>query len=485
MQTKPHVVVVGGGIAGLTAAHRLAGTGHEVTVLESSPRLGGKIAGSPVAGVAIDSGAESVLARRPEALDLIGELGLDDQVVHPALVGARIYSRGRLRELPRNHIMGVPGDLAALARSGVVSPAGVLRAARDLVWPATLVRDDVPVAAYIGIRLGSEVVDRMVEPLLGGVYAGRADRLSLDSTLPQIAPMARSERSLLSAVARAKAVQSTAADDGPPAPVFAGLRGGLGTLVDALAKRVGGVRTGATVRELRRAPGGGWTLTTGSACHPEPVSADGVVLAAPAPAAARLLRAEAPAAARELAAVDYASMAIVTLAYRASAFPEPPAGSGFLVPAGEGRSIKAATYSSVKWPWLAEELRAAHSGEELVLVRCSIGRAGEEAVLQRGDDELAALAGRDLAVISGVAGPPVDSRVTRWGGGLPQYAVGHAARIARVRSAAAALPGLALAGAAYDGVGIPACVAAGEDAAASVAAALAPRSTVGRDRKGA
>ncbi|PSK98187.1 UDP-galactopyranose mutase [Murinocardiopsis flavida] len=473
MQTKPHVVVVGGGVSGLTAAHRLAGSGHEVTVLESAPRLGGKIAGSPVAGVAVDSGAESVLARRPEALDLFSELGLDDRVVHPAPVGARIYSRGALRTLPRNHVMGVPGDLLELARSGIVSPAGVLRAARDLVWPRTPVRGDVPVAAYIGIRLGAEVVDRMVEPLLGGVYAGRADRLSLDSTLPQIASMARAERSLLAAAGRARA----AAPAGPPAPVFAGLRGGLSTLVDALADalaaRSGLVRTGTTVRGLDRRPGGGWTLTTGSACHPATVDADGVVLAAPGPAASRLLRAEAPGAARALAEIDYAGMAIVTLAYRAAAFPEPPAGSGFLVPAGEGRAIKAATFSSVKWPWLAEELRAAHPGEELVLVRCSIGRAGEAAVLQRGDGELAALAAADLSAITGVAGPPVDRRVTRWGGGLPQYTVGHADRIGRARSAVAPLPGLALAGAAYDGVGIPACIAAGEGAAAEVAAELA------------
>ena len=187
MDTTPHTVVVGGGVSGLAAAHRLARSGHRVTVLEAASRPGGKLAVEKVAGVAADVGAEAVLARRPEALALIDELGLGDRVTHPGTVASQLYSRGRLRDFPEGHVMGVPADLGALARSGVLSPAGVLRAARDLVWPATPVGADVPVATYIGIRMGREVVDRLVEPLLGGVYAGRADQLSLDATLPQLA----------------------------------------------------------------------------------------------------------------------------------------------------------------------------------------------------------------------------------------------------------------------------------------------------------
>ncbi|RCV52470.1 protoporphyrinogen oxidase [Marinitenerispora sediminis] len=469
MQTKPHVAVVGGGVAGLTAAYRLSRAGHWVTVLEAAPRLGGKLDASTVAGVPVDAGAESVLARRPEALDLMHELGLTDRIVHPSSAAPRVYSRGALRPLPDGHVMGVPGDLAALARSGVLSPAGLLRAARDLVWPRTPVRADVPVAAYVGVRMGAEVVDRLVEPMLGGVYAGRADRLSLDETLPQLAPLARTERSLAAAVRAVRDRQAPAAG-APPRPVFAGLRGGLTQLVDALAKLGGAeVRTSAPVRELRR-DGAGWTLTTGPEDAPAQLSADAVVLACPAPEAARLLRAAAPQAAAELTGIEYAGMAIATFAYRASAFPAPPDGSGFLVPAGEGRTIKAATFSSVKWPWLAEALSAAHPDEDLVVVRCSIGRFGDDAALRRPDEELADLAAADLAAVCGLGEPPVDQRISRWEPGLPQYAVGHAARVARARAALAGLPGLALCGAAYDGVGIPACIAGGTAAAARIAA---------------
>ncbi|MEY9211181.1 protoporphyrinogen oxidase [Thermobifida halotolerans] len=474
METTPHTVVVGGGVSGLAAAHRLAQSGHRVTVLEAAPRPGGKLAAERVAGVPVDVGAEAVLARRPEALALIDELGLGDRIAHPGVVASRLYSRGRLRDFPDGHVMGVPGDIAALARSGILSPAGVLRAARDLVWPATPVRSDVPVATYIGIRMGREVVDRLVEPLLGGVYAGRADLLSLDATLPQIAPSARTERSLAAAV-RASHPRTTAPSAEPPPPLFATLRGGLATLVDALAAQPGvTVETAAPVRELRRTERG-WRLAVGPESRTRVVDADAVVVACPAPEAARLLRREAPRAAVELGGVDHADMAVVTLAYPLSAFPAPPTGSGFLVPAVERRTIKAVTFSSVKWPWLAEELRAVHPGTKTVLLRCSIGRFGDEAVLERDDGELVDLAAADLADICGVDGPPLDSHVTRWEAGLPQYSVGHRDRVARIRSALAEQEGIAVCGAVYDGVGVPACLGSAAEAARLISTTTARR----------
>lgn len=478
MQSKPHVVVVGAGISGLTAAYRLGRAGAEVTVLEAAQRAGGKLHASPVAGVPVDAGAESVLARRPEALDLIAELGLSDRVEHPAPLPASIYSRGRLRAFPKGQVMGVPGDLSALARSRVLSPPGVLRAGLDRLLPRTAMAGDPSVAGYIGARMGREVVERLVEPMLGGVYAGRADRLSLDSTLPQLAPQAREERSLMHAVGRAGEAQR--ARSRPGAPAFATLRGGVATLARALADSgAARVETSATVRRLERTPSGGWSLSVGAAAPdapsspPREITADAVVLACPAPAAAKLLRPLAPAAATELAAIEYASMAVVTFAYPRSAFARRPSGSGFLVSARERLTIKAATFSSLKWPWLAEELQAAGRDPQTVLVRCSIGRAGEEAKLQRDDGDLAAAAAADLAAVCGITGGPAEQRVTRWGGGLPQYDTGHGARVERIRAEVAGLGGLAVCGAAYDGVGIPACIAGATRAAEDIRASAA------------
>lgn len=362
--------------------------------------------------------------------------------------------------MPKGQLMGVPGDLKALARSGVLSWGGLLRAGLDRFLPRTPVHGDVSVADHIGARMGRQVVERLVEPLLGGVYAGRADRLSLDSTLPQIAPLARTERSLLQGVRTSLAGRGKAPTE--PGPVFASLHGGLAGLIDTLAERLGDrLRTGTRVRALERREQG-WLV------HPEgdrPLECDAVLLACPAPEAARLLHSHAPEAAADLNGVDYASMALVTFALPASAFPEPPEGTGFLVPADEGLTVKAATFSSNKWPWLAGELAGSETDQDLVVLRCSIGRFGESAVLERSDEDLAAVALADLARVTGVAGTPVQTRITRWDNGLPQYSVGHADRIARVRGAVGRHPGLGVCGAAYGGVGIPACIAdAGREA---------------------
>ena len=457
-----HVVVVGAGIAGLAAARLLARGGARVTVLEGSPRVGGKLQVSEVGGVPVDEGAEAMLARRPEALDLVRDLGRADELVHPGTTSSAILSRGALRKLPEGHVMGVPSDLRALAASQVLSPAGLARVPLDLALPETRRGADVSVADYIGARMGREVVDRLVEPLLGGVYAGRAEELSFEATLPAVATAARSHRSLLSAV---RGIRQAAPARTDPGPVFATLPGGLGGLPPLLVEDIeatgGTVRTGAMVRELRRT-GEGWRLTIGPARAPETVDADAVVLAVPAAPAARLLADEVPAASRELARIDYASMAIVTLAYRISAFPRLPRGSGYLVPAVEGRDVKAVTFSSIKWPHLRDR------DPGLIAVRCSIGRFRDEQALQRDDDELKAAAMAELADTCGVSELPLEGRVTRWGGGLPQYNVGHVDRVARIRAAVAGQPGLAVAGAAYDGLGIPACIASARAAAARV-----------------
>ena len=485
---RPHVVIVGGGIAGLAAAFFLRDEAVRVTVLEGSPRLGGKLSVSEIAGVAVDEGAEALLVTRPEGTGLIAQAGLGGDRVEPGTTSSAIWTLGAMRPLPRRQFMGVPSEPAELAESGVLTGEGVARARQDLVLPPTARDGDVPVAAYVGARFGAEVVDRLVDPLLGGVYAGRSADLSFDATLPALSAAARRYRSL--AEAARSLLPAPAGDQGETTAtgtrsggsVFTTLAGGLGALPSYLAKASGAeIRTSSVARELSRGSAGprSWRLTVGSAAAEEHVAADAVILAVPARPAARLLAAVpgASAAVTALAEIGYASMAIVTLAYPRTAFPGSGLAafgwSGYLVPAVDGRAVKAVTFSTVKWPHLAEA--TAGGTEPLEIVRCSVGRIGEEAVLQRADDDLAALAAAEFAEATGVRGAPAASRVTRWGGALPQYAVGHLDRVASIRAAVASRPGLAVCGAAYDGIGIPACVATARAAVSQVMTFLTGR----------
>jgi oxygen-dependent protoporphyrinogen oxidase len=469
--TEPlHVVVVGGGISGLAAAVSLRrrDPALRVTVLEGSPRVGGKLALAEVGGVTVDVGAESMLNRRPEATSLAREVGLGDSLVHPETISANLWTRGSMLPMPRT-LMGVPVDARALSDSGVISKAGLARAALDAVLPATRIGEsDVSVGWLIEERFGKEVVDRLVEPLLGGVYAGHARELSARATVPQVVALLDRDKSML----RAAAASTSATSD---VPVFAGLAGGLGQLPAAAAEQSGAdVRTDAMVRDLARRPGGGWNLVVGSAHDPEVVQADAVVLATPGPATARLLSDVAPDAALELAQVEYASMAIVTMAFRRRDFPR-TSGSGFLVPPVDRRTVKGATYSFAKWGWVAEAGRGADAGEDLLVMRCSVGRHREEQVLQVEDERLVQTALEDLCDAIGLSVRPVDWHVQRWGGGLPQYAVGHVDRVRQVRLSVAKAGPVAVCGAAYDGLGIPACIASAEAAVTQVLDALAVR----------
>jgi oxygen-dependent protoporphyrinogen oxidase len=465
---RRRVAVIGGGVSGLAAAHRVAQDlpDAEVLVLEASTRLGGSLHRAEVGGVVVDVGAEAMLNRRPEAVDLAAEVGLGPDLVHPATTSANLWSRGRLVPMPRT-MMGVPLDLRAL--DGVISAKGLARAALDNVLPPTVLGDrDISVGHLVEERLGKEVVDRLVEPLLGGVYAGHAREISARAAVPQLVALLEHDRSL----SRAAAAAARPPDPATAPPVFAGVRGGVGRLPSAIAAASGAtVRTGATVRDLARRAEGGWNLVVGSTRDPEVVQADAVVLATPARATARLLSDVAPAAALALARIEYASMAIVTLAFPARAFPE-VAGSGFLVPPVDGRSVKASTFSFAKWGWVREAGAAA--GEEMLVLRCSLGRHREERVLQVADEELVEIALADLADAVGLSVRPADSHVQRWGGALPQYAVGHLDRVATVRREVDGLVGLAVCGSAYDGIGIPACIASARLAAVKILRDLVP-----------
>ena len=445
------VAVVGGGISGLAAARAVVAAGHDAVVLEASRRVGGALRVSEVAGVPVDEGADAFLVRTPAAVDLAGAAGA--ALVHPAARSAQVLVGGRLVPLPRT-LLGIP--LGLRGARPVLGAAGTARAAADLALPPTPYDGDTSVGAQVRRRLGDRVADRLLEPLLGGVYAGHVDRLSLAATMPTLHDPAGG--SLL----RRAAAKAGARSD---APVFASLAAGLGTLPGLAATGLD-VRLGQLVRAVRRTTTG-WSLdadTPGVRGPGERHDVDAVVLALPAAPAARLLGPLDGDAAALAGAPSYASVALVTLA-----LPRATAGllrdtrhSGWLCPPGTG-VVKAVTVTSAKW---------AHVGAaapDLVHVRASVGRAGEERELQREDRELVGVVAAEVAAVSGARGPVVDSRVTRWGGALPQYAPGHLDRVASLRRRLPA--GLAVCGAAYDGVGIPACIASGQRAAAQVAPA--------------
>lgn len=458
-----HVAVVGGGIAGLAAAHELADVpGVTVTVLEASDRLGGKVRTEPFDGTALDTGPDAFLARRPEAVQLCHELGLSDRLEPPTSGEAWLWVRGRLRPIPKGTLLGLPTDIAAVARTGVLSPAGLAR----LVASPLLARrrrplgalEDRTIGEVVRAGLGDEVHERLVDPLVGGINAGDTDALSIDAVAPQLAAAARSSADLMAGARAVQAAAPAPTPGTPAAPVFYGLPGGMGGLVDALQRRLTAagvdVRTGAAARSLAR-DGASWVVGTDG----DEVRADAVVLATPAFVTAPVLAPLDDGVAATLGAITHASVALVAFAWPRNAVPDLPAGSGFLVPRGEGRLMTACSWSSSKWAHLADP-----SGR--VLMRASAGRADDPRAETMDDDELEARLLFELGEAMGIQAPPSAVRVTRWPDAFPQYAPGHLVRIAAAEaSLAAGLPGVALAGAALRGVGIPACIGSGRIAA--------------------
>lgn len=451
------VVVVGGGITGLTAAHVLAHAGNPVTLLDAADRVGGLVRTTPFAGHPVDWGADAFLARVPEGVELCRELGLAGRLTTPAARRAHVYTGGRLVPMPEGLVLGVPTDLDALAASGIVSPAGVARAAEDLHRAAPPLDRDVAVGALVRDRLGDEVFETLVAPLLSGVNAGDADELSLEAGAPQLAAAARRGGSLI------EALRAQAATADPDAPVFYGLPTGTQTLTDALAAsaRAAGAQilVGTPVTGLRRSDAGAWeVLTTTGALR-----AGGVVLATPGYVTAPLLAPVAPAIAAGLAELAYASVALVTLAVPRDRIPHPLDGSGFLVSEAEGLLLTACSWASSKWAHLADD--------RFVLLRASAGRHHDPRFVELDDDTLVAHLVDELGTTMGLHGPPSEVRVTRWMRALPQYRPGHLERVARWRAELAeTAPGLVLAGAAYDGLGLPACIRQARAAAGAVLA---------------
>ncbi len=458
MASLGDVVVVGGGIAGLAAAHRVRerDPACRVTVLEAGARFGGSVATERTRGLLVEHGADSFLTEKPWAMNLAHRLGLADRLIRTRDDERRTFvvRAGRLYPLPEGFLMMAPTKLWPLVTTRLFTLAGKLRMAMDLVLPRGSVGDDESLDAFVRRRLGAEALERVAQPLVGGIYTADPTRLSLAATMPRFLEMERRHRSVILAMRR-QAKAASRRDSGARWSLFASFRDGMQTLVDALVERLpaGAARLGARVERLSRTAAGRWHVALADGAI---IDATHVVLATPAYVSADLVRSLDPVLADRLAGIAYASSAIVTLAYAREQIAHALDGFGFVVPAIEGRSIIAASFSSVKYEGRAP------AGQ--VLLRVFAGGALAAGLASMPEAGLVALAEGELGELLGVQGRPTFVRVARHLRAMPQYALGHLARVDAIEAAARALGGLALAGGAYRGVGIPDCVHSGERA---------------------
>ena len=486
------VVVVGGGIAGLAAAWELTGGaggpepgGPAVVLLERHDHLGGKIRTATFAGRPVDRAADGFLGRRPEATDLCRELGLGDELEPIGATGAAVWVGRRRRPLPKDLALGVPTRFLPTARSQILGAEGTLALLRDVVAPKGDRRGplgDRAVGPLVAHKLGPRVVERLVEPLLGGIYAGGVTDMSAAAVFPALLEAAGRRGSFMRALRGAVAAGARDRTEAPE-PAFWSLRRGIGSLTErlaeSLARRGVELRSGSGADALE--PGGEGTASWRVRVGAETIGADGVILAVPAFAAADLLEPLEPETALLLRGVEYSSVAVVTTAWRADQLPERLVGTGLLVPRGSpgpdglhgDLMVTACTYLSNKWPHLAR------AGE--VLIRASVGRLGDDRVAGLDDDELAERVQAELGYLLGTSGRARAVGVDRWPAALPQYRVHHGMRTAGVEAALQRLGGLAVAGAAFHGVGIPACVGSGRRVARLLLDGPPPGAPTGAD----
>ena len=457
------LVVIGGGIAGLSAAHRAVerarerGQRLELTVFEGADRLGGIIQTERRDGFLVECGPDSFISDKPWALALCRRLGIEDRLIgtNDRFRTAFVAFGGRLHPLPEGFQLMAPTRLSSLLRSSLFSWRGKLRMAMDLVLPRGGDSDE-SLGAFVRRRLGREALERVAQPLIGGIYTADPESLSLAATMPRFLEMEREHRSVILAMRRAaRRAAATAGTSGARWSLFVTFKDGMEELVQALAGRLppGAVRLKERVTALER-QGAGWRVATDGGSV---LDAEGVILATESYQAARLLRHADPGLGHLLEDIPYASSATVTLAYRREAIRHALDGFGFVVPQVERRPVIAGTFSSVKYPGRAPE---GH-----VLLRVFVGGALNESAVAADDAALVAAARAELAALLGAEGDPVFTRVNRYLKAMPQYQVGHLARVDAIESAARRLPGLALAGAAYRGVGIADCIHSGEETA--------------------
>jgi protoporphyrinogen/coproporphyrinogen III oxidase len=457
------VVVVGGGITGLTAAWDLQRGGARVTLVEASSHLGGKLLTSPVGDRAADAGPDTFLARVPQGRVLCEELGLADELTSPiSPVPAYLYRDASLHPLPAGTVLGVPTDLEALARSGAVSPEGAERAALDLTLDPTELTGDVSIGEVARARLGDEVTDRLLDPLIGGINAGSVDTLSLDAGAPQLAAVLRRTGSFIAGLRGARAgVGATLGSAGRDEPVFYGLPGGIARVTERLVEVLTDSDLCAdTVAESVERTTGGYLVRLANA---RGIEADAVLLTTPAHVTGPLLASCSPGAGREHEAIPYASVAQVTVEYPRDAIDEPLDASGVLVPRVDGFVLTASTWFSTKW--------AHYAHPDRLLIRLTSGRYQDDRAMRLDDETLVRTLRDELQRLTPLRGEPTALRVHRWVDALPQYLPGHLDRVARIEAALDVdAPGVRVAGAAYRGVGIPACIAQARQAAAALLA---------------
>lgn len=448
--TNP-IVIVGGGVTGLAAGHELvrASPAVDFDLIEAGPYVGGKVGGGPVGPLRVDTGADGFLARQPEMSELCRELGLGDDLVSPRTSRAYIWTRGELRPIPQPSVLGVPLDPGALAESGIVSPAGVAEHRLCVDRDHAPLDGDAGIGAVLRPRVGDEVFERLIDPLLGGINAGNADEISIEAGAATLAAAARHGGSLIAAL-RARAISSNG-------PVFHGIRGGSERIIAALADSLTGhLSVSCATRAIDRS-GADWEVRTSAGS----IRARAVILATPAPVTAALVRPFAPGAASELDSIELADVVLVTFVYPREAVARDLDASGFLVPRSEGLLMTACSWSSSKWEH--------YDDDQHVVLRVSAGRTDDTRSVDLDDAELVTILRAELARTMGVHGAPVAVRATHWLGSLPQYRPGHLDRIDAVEAELdRQMPGVLATGAAFRGLGLPACVRQGRVAARKI-----------------
>jgi oxygen-dependent protoporphyrinogen oxidase len=472
------VIVIGGGAAGLAAAHRAVELsnekpfGIEVLLLEASSRLGGTIATERAGDFLVEAGPDSFITEKPSALRLCERIGLTSRLVSTQAAYQKIYivHHGKLKPLPEGFFLLAPTRLWPFIQTPLFSWGGKLRMAAELVLPRGKSNGDESLGAFVRRRFGSEAFERVAQPLVGGIYASDPDKLSLAATLPRFKDMERQRRSIIRAMwsEQRRRARSREAGSGARWSLFVTLAGGMQEFVDAIAGRLpaDSVRRDTPVTAVHYEPSKrSWRVSTREI---EAFHADAVILATPAFHAAEILSGIAGATANELRQISYASTATVSVAYRREDFPRQPDSFGFVVPAIERRKIMACTFNSLKYP------RRAPEGQ--ILLRAFVGGALQPELFDDNDPTMEKNVRDELASLLGVTARPLFSRIWRHSNSMPQYHVGHDARIQRIEKGLNPFPTLALAGSAYHGVGIADCVRTGEEAAEKVIGQLSLQS---------